>query len=169
MVRKNFIANLNALNDTELYILEYVSEKNKEWWENANDNDIINRLSYFRNGICDVYDPKCDYKTPHPYTIVYNKLTRNIYPLIVQTDLYGKRYEHLADIVNDLWFDVYEETIGIILRAFAERDCEEICEKHELDECPEVLYDEYLDLVVNNLDENDLETIIKFCGITDLD
>lgn len=159
MIRKNFIANLNALNDTEIYILEYISEKNKEWWESADGNDIINRLNKFYY----THQYKVGNGLVHPYIIVYNKLTQNIYPLIEQTDIYGKRYQYLSNIVNDLWTDGYKETVGIILRAFAERDCEEICNRYELDVDAKVLYDKYLECVIDNLDENDLETIIKFC------
>lgn len=85
--------------------------------------------------------------------------------LIVQTTLYGHRYKGLADCVNSLYSTEYRDTIEIILRAFAERDFEEIVTRYNLGD--DVDYDSLdLSLVVDNLDENDLETIIKFCGVS---
>lgn len=98
-----------------------------------------------------------------------------IYPLlIVQTDLYGERYKKLAEKVNELYqSEVYHDHIRELMRAFAHRDYNELCDKHSLVATSLahiiVNIDDWDDTIANNLDENDLEVIIKFCGITDFE
>lgn len=98
-----------------------------------------------------------------------------IYPLlIVQTDLYGERYKKLADKVNELYqSEAYHNNIRELMRAFAYRDYIELCDKHILVATSLahiiVNIDDWDDTIADNLDENDLEVIIKFCGITDFE
>ena len=164
MLRNKLIDNLRELNDTEVYTLEYLTRKPLSWFldkHHVSDKEVRETLynsfvHYFG------YAPQ---DGVHPYYKVWEKVVvgSNIDELICQTDLYGKEYKELAEQINELYMSNYCETIQIILKAFAERDFEEIADKYCLGE--NVTYANFdNDMIVGNLDNQDLKTIILFCG-----
>lgn len=164
MLRDRLINNLVKLCDTEIYTLEYLTHHEMNWFcdkQNVSDESVRNVLFNAFAGYFG-FAPK---DGVHPYYKVWQKVVVGVHiePLISQTDLYGKNYKMLAEQINELYMSEYRNTILIILKAFAERDFEEIADKHCLDE--DVTIDDIDDeMIVNNLDEQDLETIILFCG-----
>lgn len=165
MLRDRLINNLGKLCDTEIYTLEYLTHHEMNWFcdkQNVSNESVRNVLynafvGYFGHASKDGV---------HPYYKVWEKVIDGVQidPLIAQTDLYGKNYEMLAKQINELYMSEHHNTILIILKAFAERDFEEIVGKYWLDENIITIDDIDEKMIVSNLDDKDLETIILFCG-----
>lgn len=169
MLRHILNNNIKSLNDTESYVLEYVTKTPIDWFFDhmASDNEV--REVLYNSFVAHFgYAPKDGI---HPFYKVWEKIVKgaNIDALIAQTDLYGNSYKMLAEQINELYMSEYRSCINIILKAFAERDYTEIADKHNFgNEITKEKFVEdfegYSELIVNNLDEQDLETIILFCG-----
>lgn len=163
MLRDKLISNIEGLNIDEKILVRFVTKKDITWFfdkDNVSDDSVVSVL----------YTTFFDYfsKLGHPCEELFDKVINGAYTdkLIYQTDLYDKSYEYVAKLVNDLWGSDKRSLVLIQLKAFAERDCDELEDKYEVD-IDKVLSDieKYADVVVNNLDERDLETIVLFCGV----
>lgn len=167
MLRHVLNENIKNLNDTDAYVLEYLTKVPFDWFidQMATDKDV-------RKTLYKAFAPYFGYESMmHPYYKVWKKISKgvNMDELIVQTDLYGHDYKMLAEQINELFMDKYRPTIYIILKAFAERDFEELANKYCFIEnftCKDVIDNikDYAEMVATNLDEEDLESIILFCG-----
>lgn len=170
MLRDKLISNLCACSELEKYIVKYVTKNDINWFCDKHNSDKIVReclydgfVNYFG------YAPK---DGVHPFNMVWQKITKgvNIDPLFSQTDLYGVTYKKLTERINELYMGAYRNTINIILKAFAERDFDELDDKHCFESseiyCDDLQnnIDQFADVVANNLDEDDLRTILSFCG-----
>lgn len=171
MIRSRLIENLQKLNDTEMYIVEYLTKKNFEWFKDTNSTDNNVRKVLYNAWVN--YFGHTPEDGMHPFYLVWCKMVNgvNIDMLIPETDLYGHDYELLAKEVNELYMSKYRPTILTILKSFAERDFDEICDRYGFDSNDDVSVksvqediESYSEYIVNNLDETDLMTIILFCG-----
>ena len=175
MLRKVLSANINNLNDTEKYILGYVTkwDVNKLMATNSfglTDDEIRKVLykafsNYFSHHVGEM---------THPYLKVWHKIVDGAYmdELISETELYGKRYGQLANAVNEVFGTFSRSNVYAILKAFVERDWDELSQKIWFD-CdddnlsPRLIQEnieEYGCVVAENLDEEDLKAILLFCG-----
>lgn len=177
MLRNKLISNIDKLNDTEKYILSYVTNVDISMFSDKSvcDNIVMDIL---KNGFSDYLRSEIDTIHPidaiHPFVKVWYKVIDDCYmeKLIEHTDMYGNAYERLANKVNELYGTEMRQTINIILKSFLERDWDELSNKFweywDGFECdPKIVKEDierYSDIVANNLDESDLKTILLFCG-----
>lgn len=173
MLRNVLSANINNLNDTEKYILGYVTkwDVNKLIPTNCLTDDEIRKVLY--NGFSNFFSHPVG-EMAHPYLKVWHKIVDGAYmdKLISETELYGKRYDQLAKVVNEAFGTLSRSNVYTILKAFVERDWDELSQKIWLDCDDENLsprliqenIEEYGCVVAENLDEEDLKAILLFCG-----
>lgn len=177
MLRNVLSENIKNLNDTEKYILGYVTkwDVNKLIPTNCLTDDEIRKVLY--NGFSNYFSHPVG-EMAHPYLKVWHKIVNGAYmdKLISETELYGKRYEQLANAVNEVFGTLSRSNVYTILKAFVERDWDELSQKFWFDFddnnlSPLLIQDniiEYACVVAENLDEEDLKAILLFCGY-DLD
>lgn len=175
MLRNVLSANIKNLNDTEKYILGYVTkwDVNKLMATNSFGltDDEIRKVLY--NGFSNYFSHPVG-EMAHPYLKVWYKIVDGAYmdKLISETELYGKRYGQLANAVNEVFGTLSRSNVYTILKAFVERDWDELSQKIWFD-CdddnlsPRLIQEnieEYGCVVAENLDEEDLKAILLFCG-----
>lgn len=173
MLRNVLSENIKNLNDTEKYILGYVTmwDVNKLIPTNGLTDYEIRKVLY--NGFANYFSHPVG-EMAHPYLKVWHKIADGVYmdKLISETELYGKRYEQLANAVNEVFGTLNRSNVYTILKAFAERDWDELSQKlwFEGDDdnlSPRLIQEnivEYGCVVAENLDEEDLKAILLFCG-----
>lgn len=167
--REKLFRNVNGFNDTDREIFEFVTNNSISDFtfclRYSLDDDELNR----NMGVFKILFER--YVEEHPFRRVWDKLIKdaNVKTLIHFTD-YGDEYRECAMRVNKLWNMVqYHGLVCMILKAFAERDWDELSEKFD------GVYDTYEEAqsnievscytIVDNLDTDDLKTIINFCGM----
>lgn len=170
MIRQILISNINKCTTFEKEIIELVTNKPITWFNDENNSDdeisnvIINSFSQYMG------HKRGD--KPHPYYILYKVITlsTNIDKLISQTDLYGSNslYAMYANKVNKVYTSEYKNRVLTILKAFAERDYDEIVERYQYGDniTLKVIVsniEKYAEDIASNLDTTDLESICMFC------
>lgn len=169
MINKTkLIENYNKLNETEKDIVTYVIG-------GGIDMPTLLKVAHIENEIDDMEFEEINsyftaYNPTHPFRKVWNKMTKGcrMEKLIYFTE-YGKTYKEYANTINKMWnMSQYRGLVLTMLKAFAERDWDELCDKLD------GKYDDYKAVqndiehtcytIVDNLDEEDLKTIIWFCG-----
>lgn len=177
MLRNVLSENIKNLNDTEKYILGYVTkwDVNKLIPTNCLTDYEIRKVLY--NGFSNYFSHPVG-EMAHPYLKVWHKIVDGAYmdKLISETELYGKRYGQLANAVNEVFGTLNRSNVYTILKAFVERDWDELSQKFWFDWdddklSPRLIQEnimEYGCVVAENLDEEDLKAILLFCGY-DLD
>ena len=158
--------NIKGLNETDCVIFGYVTgitiRKFQYLWEiRIGGDDLFNKkMDEFQKEFN-------EYPLEHPFMSVWNKIIdgAKIEKLIYFTD-YDNEYKECANRINRLWnMPQYHGLVCMILKAFAERDWDELEEKFNCS-CEQVQSDieDCCHTIVDNLDTEDLKTIIKFCG-----
>lgn len=160
------IENYNKLNETEKDIVSYVigggympSVLNTT----QTDDEVEKRFEKINSRFT-------HYVPNHPFSKVWDKVTKDcrMETLIYFLD-YGNEYREYAKTINKMWnMPQYRGLILTMLKAFAERDWDELYDKFG------GKYDDYKEIqnniehtcytIVDNLDEEDLKTITWFCG-----
>lgn len=176
MLRTKLNENAKGLTDIEKYIFYYVTNYDIDGLLNgANSDEYVNQtldICYRKYFITYVENRN---KLEHPFIKVWNKFTKgaNLGKLIYVTAMYDGKYTERVDVVNMLYGKEYRSTIHMILKAFVERDWDELSEKiwgvNAIDDEINVRYvqdhiEDYANVVAENLDEDDLLAIISFCG-----
>lgn len=172
MKREILNKNISNLCERDIDILKYVTGKAPLWFElsTTTDDEIVDVL-YNCFGM---YFTTSQSKCVHPFYETFRKITLGVRVerIIYQTDLYGEEYKRLAENVNKMWASEYRSTICTIIKAFAERDFDELQSRFwdeiTLDYVKEHIT-KFADLIVDNLDECDLRCILQFCGWYDVD
>lgn len=171
MNRSKLSENLSRLNETDIDILTYVTEKSIDWF-----NDLTNSDDKVKNTLGDsfLFYFHTETNDKHPMEKVYDKIVDGIYdtPLFDST-IWGEKsetFEELAERVNKLWATHKRKYVLIALKAIAERDFEDIANENDyddnltLDMFWEDVQNGYFEDLVNWLDEQDLRMILLFCG-----
>ena len=165
MNRNKLKENLSRLNETDIDILTYLTEESIDWFNNPKrtDSEIERKL--------DSSFP--DYADNHPMTKLYYKIIDGIYDgQFFNERLFSESLESLVKQANKLYADpATTNDFFIILRAIVERDFEGIVDYYDLDE--KLTFDkfmksvqtEYIDVLADWLEEDDLKTIIMFCAV----
>lgn len=176
MLRDKLISNIDNLSEFEVYILFYVTHWDTYEFcdcENNSDEKVSDVLC---NSFAH-YFGRDEGEYTHPFVKVWRKVVDgiNIDKLICHTDHYDKRYKALADEVNRLYGTENRSNIHAVLKLFVERDWDELCDKIRGcefcdDEKSKIKFTQehitmYANVVANNLDEQDLVTILSFCGV----
>ena len=164
--------NISNLCERDIDILKYVTGKAPLWFElgTTTDDEIVKVLFRYFGEYITMTENGC----VHPFYETLRKIVlgANVEKLIYHTDFYGKNYKQLAENVNKLWGSEYRPTICTILKAFAERDFDELeprfVEGVTLKYVKEHIVD-FADLIADNLDECDLRCILQFCGWHNID
>ena len=172
MIRAILNENISNLCERDVDILKYVTGKAPIWFElsTTTDNEIVDDLFHYFGRYKTMSENGC----VHPFYETFKKITlgANVEKLIYHTDFYGENYKQLAENVNKLWGSEYRSTICTILKAFAERDFDELkprfCVEVTLDYVKENIT-KFLDVIADNLDECDLRCILQFCGWHNID
>nr|DAP37121.1 MAG TPA: hypothetical protein [Ackermannviridae sp.] len=171
MNRSKLSENLSRLNETEIDILTYVTEKSIDWF-----NDLTNSDEKVKNALHDSFLFYCHTETNeiHPMKKVYDKIVDGIYDELLydEVNLYhrNKEFIELAERINKLWATHKRKYVLIALKAIAERDFEDIANEHDyddnltLDMFWEDVQNGYFEDLVNWLDERDLRMILLFCS-----
>lgn len=170
-----FIYNINKLNETELEILEYVTNKDKSWFcDKYNVSWFTDKLDLLHNK----FSLYCTHKNgkAHPFFKAYEKIIKNIKlgALILQTDVYSKEYEKLAISVNRLFSNpkTHYQVVDM-LKTFVREYFDEICNTFSIpiEVCITDMQDNwmiYTECISSVLDENDLKRIINFSNKTNI-
>lgn len=161
--------NMEKLNQTERAIFAYVANVTISTFKGLHkyvDNRTLS-LSMEMGKIQKEFE---SYPMKHPFRLVWGKIIEGaeVKSLIHFTE-YDDEYKEYAEMVNNLWnISQYHDLVCMILKAFAERDWDELEEKFD------GVYDIYEEAqsdiehscytIVDNLDTEDLKTIITFCG-----
>lgn len=173
-----FKKNVNSLNDSELEIFKYVTDYNVKHLA-----DIIKCEKLYLeekieewNNMFQMYRNISGNGKIHPFVNVFDKVVDGVITdtLIDYIDFYNDQdFKVTASRVNELWNDkLYKPLVCIILKAFVERDWDEIYERFDGWRGIEnvTIADVQDDIentahsVIGNLDTEDLKAIIKFCG-----
>lgn len=165
MNRNKLTENLSRLNETDIDILTYLTEESIDWFNNPKrtDSEIERKLS----------NSFPDYAEDHPMTKLYYKILDGVYDgQFFNERLFGGSKGGLVKQVNKLYADpATTNDFFIILRAIVERDFEGIVDYYDLDEklTPDEflksVQTEYIDVLADWLEEDDLKTIIMFCAV----
>lgn len=167
--KKIVLENMEKLNQTDYDIFAYATDISIDffidlWGER--DNDAIS----FANKMDELQKNFESYPTGHPFRSLWNRIIVGAKKgTLIPFTYYGDEYKDCAMRINNVWnMENYHWAICIILKAFAERDWDELEEKFD------GVYDTYEEAqadiehscytIVENLDTEDLKTIIKFCG-----
>lgn len=165
MNRNKLKENISRLNETDIDILTYLTEESIDWFTNpkTSDSEIERKLgSSFP-----------DYAEDHPMTKLYYKILDGVYDgQFFNELLFNESLEGLVKQVNKLYADpATTNDFFIILKAIIERDFEGIADYYDLDEklTPDKflksVQTEYIDVLADWLEEDDLKTIIMFCAV----
>lgn len=164
MNRNKLTENLSRLNETDIDILTYLTEESIDWFNNPKrtDSEIERKLS----------DSFPDYTDDHPMTKLYYKILDGVYDAqFFNERSFSETVEGLVKQVNKLYADpATTNDFFIILGAIIERDFEGIVDYYDLDDnltLDEFLKSaptEYIDVLADWLEEDDLKTIIMFCA-----
>lgn len=165
MNRNKLTENLSRLNETDIDILTYLTEESIDWFNNPKrtDSEIEHKLgSSFP-----------DYADDHPMTKLYYKIIDGIYDgQFFNERRFSESVEGLVKQVNKLYTDpATTNDFFIILKALIERDFEGIADYYDLDEklTPDKflksVQTEYIDVLADWFEEEDLKTIIMFCAV----
>lgn len=169
MNRSKLFENLSQLNETEVDIFTYYSGKSIDWFNNLKNSDsyVEDAINLFQSYISD--------STPHPFRKIYDKIVKDIYPPSLFNDSILERhcesFNILAKWINKLYVSDKQKDILIILKAIAERDFKHIINYYHLpdnttfDTFVKNFEHDYLKGIVDWwLEEDDLKTILMFCG-----
>ena len=164
MNRNKLTENLSRLNETDIDILTYLTEESIEWFNNpkTSDSEIERKLS----------NSFPDYAEDHPMTKLYYKILDGVYDAqFFNERRFSESLGGLVKQVNKLYADpATTNDFFIILGAIIERDFEGIADYYDLDEklTPDKflksVQTEYIDVLADWLEEDDLKTIIMFCA-----
>lgn len=174
-----FKNNVNSLNDSESEIFEYVTGCNMKYVKKVYEKYDHLRLE---DDIKDWGDKFQMYRNIsgngkiHPFVKVFDKIVDGVitHPLIYYVDFYNdQEFKETASRVNELWDNkLYKPLVCIILKAFVERDWDEIhsafdgwrgIEDVTIADVQDDI-EKTAHIVVETLDTEDLKAIIKFCG-----
>lgn len=171
MNRSKLSENLSRLNETEIDILTYVTEKSIDWF-----NDLTNSDEKVKNALHDSFLFYCHTETNeiHPMKKVYDKIVDGIYdtPLFDST-IWGEEsetFEELAKRINKFYASNKRQDVLIALKAIAERDFQNLAKfyRYHRDVTFDVFLQKfetvYINDLLNSLDEQDLRMILLFCG-----
>lgn len=165
MNRNKLKENLSRLNETDIDILTYLTGKSINWFNDSetSDSKIEHELS----------DSFPDYTDDHPMIKLYHRILDGVYDAqFFNERLFGDSKGGLVKQVNKLYADpATTNDFFIILKAIIERDFEGIVDYYDLDEklTPDKflksVQTEYIDVLADWLEEDDLKTIIMFCAV----
>lgn len=168
MNRNKLKENLYRLNETDIDILTYLTEESIDWFNDPKrtDSEIEHKLS----------SSFPDYAEDHPMTKLYYKILDGVYDGQFFNERrfgYGdEAFFILVRQVNKLYADpATTDDFFIILKALIERDFEGIVDYYDLDDnltLDEFLKSaptEYIDVLSDWFEEEDLKTIIMFCAV----
>ena len=165
MNRNKLKENLSRLNETDIDILTYLTEESIDWFNNpkTSDSEIERKLD----------SSFLDYADNHPMTKLYYKIIDGIYDgQFFNEHRFSESVEGLVKQVNKLYADpATTNDFFIILKALIERDFEGIVDYYDLDEklttdkFMKSVQTEYIDVLADWLEEDDLKTIIMFCAV----
>lgn len=165
MNRNKFTENLSRLNETDIDILTYLTEESIDWFKDpkTSDNKIESELN---NSVP-------PYGEDHPITKLYHRILDGVYDgQFFNERRFSESLEGLVKQVNKLYADpATTNDFFIILKAIIERDFECIVDYYDLDEnltldkFMKSVQTEYIDVLTDWLEEDDLKTIIMFCAV----
>lgn len=168
MNRNKLTENLSRLNETDIDILTYLTEESIDWFNNPKrtDSEIEHKLN----------NSFPDYTDDHPMIKLYHRILDGVYDGQFFNERrfgYGdEAFFILVRQVNKLYADpATTNDFFIILKALIERDFECIVDYYDLDdnltldEFLKSVQTEYIDVLADWLEEDDLKTIIMFCAV----
>lgn len=167
--REKLLENTNGLNDTECEIFNFVTYNSIDALRFVLKYEI--KVGDELNKMIEEYKKSFErYLEEHPFRRVWDKIIdgAKMEILIHFTD-YGDEYKKCAERVNKLWnVPQCKGMVCMILKSFAERDWDEL--ENKFDGIYGAYEEAQIDIehscytIVENLDTEDLKTIIWFCG-----